>query len=77
MLKGLAMQKRLTMLKRIPMLEILPILEGLTRLKVRSKTCNFLILISPPQCEITVRVLLKQQAYRLNLGQRKFSWTRN
>ena len=71
MLKGLAMQKRLTMLKRIPML------EGLTRLKVRSKTCNFLILISPPQCEITVRVLLKQQAYRLNLAQRKFSWTRN
>ena len=71
MLKRLAMQKRLTMLERIPML------EGLTRLKVRSKTCNFLILISPPQCEITVRVLLKQQAYRLNLAQRKFSWTRN
>ena len=63
MLKRLAMQKRLTMLE--------------TRLKVRSKTCNFLILISPPQCEITVRVLLKQQAYRLNLAQRKFSWTRN
>ena len=71
MLKRLAMQKRLTMLERIPML------EGLTRLKVRSKTCNFLILISPPQCEITVRVLLKQQAYRLNLAQRTFSWTRN